>query len=226
MSSLREENESLRQQQRQIPDLEALPQRIVGGVICWNVYESVESYDQEQKKNAWGEWRIVASYKTEFEADKNIADWEEHNHRMNSVGDYGIVRLRFEKRCEVIAPATGVESVTPPVSELLATVEQLRSELTSALSLNEALEAEVKKWVQSSAQAQYQLDDVIAERDNARYQLLEIAANVRDDKAKESQPLINLEAVRDRVLKSLNAGEQSKLYKRVKAELDQLLPPN
>ena len=36
----------------------------------------------------------------------------------------------------------------------------------------------------------------------------------------------DLQDIRLRILKSLKAGEQSVLYKRVKAELDQLLPPS
>lgn len=204
-------------------DKQIFPTSIIeGGAIRWNVYESVEGYSREQKKNAWGEWRLIGSYKTEYEADKSIASRKEHNHRLNSdKGDYGIVGLRFEKRSEVIAPATADITVTPTAKELLLAVEQLRSELMAASAENAAKEAEVKKWVQSSAQAQYQLDDVVAERDQLRLQLEDMAAKVTKYEQRNSQP--DLDATRDRVLAGLKLGKQAPEYKRTKAALERFI---
>lgn len=226
-------HESTHQQTEPEPSSNHTHESIIeGGIVRWNVYESVEGYDREQKKNAWGEWKLVASYKTEYEADTTIASREEHNHRLNSARDYGIVGLRFEKRNEVIAPADGI-SVTPTAKELLAEVQQLRAQLMEVRASNETLEAEVKKWVQSSAQAQYQLDDVIAERDNARSQLEDMAASSAEWYEKASlcnQQLQNsrallpdLDAVRDRILQSLKLGKQAPEYKRTKAILERFI---
>lgn len=71
-------------------------------VVVWNVYERVRGKDEE--------WKLVGSHKTEYAADSQIKTRKDHNHRKNSMNDYGVLFLEWEKRLEQILPLKPVDN--------------------------------------------------------------------------------------------------------------------
>jgi len=76
------------------------------GVTRWNVYERAKGWDSKQKAYAWSKWQWVGSWEAEEKADSQIQTRKEHNHRKNSMSDYGVVPMEWEKRLEIISPVT------------------------------------------------------------------------------------------------------------------------
>lgn len=83
--------------------------QLPNSVTRWNVYERAKSWDSKQKAYAWSEWQWCGSWETEAKADSQIETRKEHNHRKNSMSDYGVLPMEWEKRLEVIAPATSFQ---------------------------------------------------------------------------------------------------------------------
>lgn len=71
------------------------------GIVVWNVYERIRGEDK---------WKFVGSHETEYAADSQIKTRKDHNHRKNSMNDYGIVSLEWEKRLEQILQVLPVDN--------------------------------------------------------------------------------------------------------------------
>lgn len=88
---------------------QTLISQLPNSVTRWNVYERAKSWDSKQKAYAWSEWQWCGSWETEAKADSQIETRKEHNHRKNSMSDYGVLPMEWEKRFELIAPAMSLQ---------------------------------------------------------------------------------------------------------------------
>lgn len=213
------------------------------GIVRWNVYESVEGYDRKAGKDAWGEWKLVGSHETEYEADRQIQIRKDSNHRKNSMNDYGIINLRWEKRHELILPAnlrvTQQTSVTDSeeiqklqnqVTELQKQVKSLETKLKYARKQKNELEHELteverfnrelqngeamQRVSHKLQQAEDKLQTVSRERFELQNKLQTLSVTTK------SQP--DYETLRTRTLNKLKAGRQSTVGKAIDAFIREL----
>jgi uncharacterized protein (DUF3084 family) len=155
----------------------------LNGVTRWNVYERAKGWDSKQKAYAWSEWQWVGSWEAEEKADSQIQTRKEHNHRKNSMSDYGVVPLEWEKRLEIISSATQSHSgnyatggeaslqAADEIAELKAEVARLTQELKCEAEISQKNFQERTEMWERYQQAHLKNQQIQAELDSRCQQL-------------------------------------------------------